>query len=140
MTSYSVTFAGFLLLSGRMADVLGRRLVFALGVELFTAAALGGALAPNAGVLIVARALQRIRGRIVRPSRVGPAQRGSRRCATQPFGQRPLLIGGFVLIALGIASWMWTSMAGNYWLQMLPSRPGRTSTERSRGSIAHAVG
>lgn len=60
MTAYSVTFAGFLLLSGRMADVLGRRLVFATGIGLFTAAALAGALAPTAGVLIVARAVQGI--------------------------------------------------------------------------------
>lgn len=60
MTAYSVTFAGFLLLSGRIADVLGRRLVFAAGIGLFTAAALAGALAPTAGVLIVARAAQGI--------------------------------------------------------------------------------
>lgn len=60
MTSYSITFAGFLLMSGRLADVLGRRLVFALGVGLFTAAALVGALAPDAGTLIGARAVQGI--------------------------------------------------------------------------------
>ncbi|PXX63906.1 EmrB/QacA subfamily drug resistance transporter [Nocardia tenerifensis] len=60
MTSYSVTFAGFLLSSGRMADVFGRRLLFALGIGLFTAAALAGALAPNVAVLIVARAVQGI--------------------------------------------------------------------------------
>lgn len=60
MTAYSITFAGFLLLSGRMADVLGRRLVFTLGVGLFTAAALAGALAPDERVLIAARALQGI--------------------------------------------------------------------------------
>ncbi|MET8543152.1 MFS transporter [Kitasatospora sp. NPDC004799] len=60
MTSYSITFAGFLLLSGRLADILGRRLIFALGVGLFTAAALGGAIAPNEGVLIAARAVQGI--------------------------------------------------------------------------------
>jgi len=60
MASYSVTFAGFILLSGRMADVLGRRLIFAVGVGLFTAAALVGMLAPNVAVLIIARAVQGI--------------------------------------------------------------------------------
>lgn len=60
MTSYSLTFAGFLLLSGRMADVLGRRFVFTLGLGLFSVAALAGAVAPNAGALIAARALQGI--------------------------------------------------------------------------------
>ncbi|GAA3882189.1 MFS transporter [Saccharothrix violaceirubra] len=58
MTSYAVTFAGFLLFGGRAADVLGRRRVFALGVGLFTAATVVAALAPDAAVLMVARALQ----------------------------------------------------------------------------------
>ena len=58
MTSYAVTFAGFLLLSGRMADVIGRRRVFATGVALFTVAALAGAVAPNVQLLIAARAVQ----------------------------------------------------------------------------------
>ncbi|HEV2635646.1 MAG TPA: MFS transporter [Actinocrinis sp.] len=60
MTSYALTFAGFLLLSGRMADVLGRRKVFMVGVGLFSVAALGAAVAPDAAVLIIARALQGI--------------------------------------------------------------------------------
>lgn len=60
MASYSVTFAGFLLLSGQMADAFGRRLIFAIGVGLFSAAALVGAVAPDATILIVARAIQGI--------------------------------------------------------------------------------
>ncbi|WP_211302982.1 MFS transporter [Allonocardiopsis opalescens] len=58
MTSYAVTFAGFLLLGGRLADVKGRRPVFIAGVALFCVAALVGAMAPNALVLILARAAQ----------------------------------------------------------------------------------
>ncbi|MCE7007192.1 MFS transporter [Kibdelosporangium philippinense] len=58
MTSYAVTFAGFLLFGGRAADVLGRRRVFALGVGLFTLATVLAAVAPTAAVLMVARALQ----------------------------------------------------------------------------------
>ncbi|MGW1102455.1 MFS transporter [Streptomyces sp. NPDC002540] len=58
MTAYSVTFAGFLLVGGRLADVFGRRWAFEAGVALFTAAALTGALAPNAVVLLGARAVQ----------------------------------------------------------------------------------
>jgi EmrB/QacA subfamily drug resistance transporter len=60
MTGYSIAFAGFLLFGGRIADVLGRRKIFAVGVALFAAASLGAALAPTAGVLIAARALQGI--------------------------------------------------------------------------------
>ncbi|MFD5468074.1 MFS transporter [Kitasatospora sp. NPDC127059] len=60
MTAYAVTFAGFLLVGGRLADVLGRRRVFEVGIALFTASALIGAVAPNIGVLLGARAVQGI--------------------------------------------------------------------------------
>ncbi|MEU4449429.1 MFS transporter [Actinosynnema sp. NPDC050801] len=58
MTSYAVTFAGFLLFGGRAADVLGRRRVFTLGVGLFTVATVVAAIAPSAEILMIARALQ----------------------------------------------------------------------------------
>ncbi|MFC5666751.1 MFS transporter [Kitasatospora misakiensis] len=60
MTAYAVTFAGFLLVGGRLADVLGRRRVFEAGVALFTVSALVGAAAPNTAVLLGARAVQGI--------------------------------------------------------------------------------
>jgi EmrB/QacA subfamily drug resistance transporter len=68
MTAYAVTFGGFLLLGGRLADALGRRLVFATGVALFTFAALGGALAPDVGVLVVARAVQGVGAALCGPA------------------------------------------------------------------------
>ncbi|MFG2526555.1 MFS transporter [Streptomyces sp. NPDC048516] len=60
MIAYAVTFAGFLLVGGRLADVFGRRRVFECGVALFTVAALAGAAAPDTGVLLGARAVQGI--------------------------------------------------------------------------------
>ncbi|MGV9883628.1 MFS transporter [Streptomyces sp. NPDC003006] len=60
MIAYAVTFAGFLLVGGRLADVFGRRRVFEWGVALFTVAALAGALAPDTWVLLGARAVQGI--------------------------------------------------------------------------------
>ncbi|MFD3660326.1 MFS transporter [Streptomyces sp. NPDC058659] len=60
MIAYAVTFAGFLLVGGRLADVFGRRRVFEFGVALFTAAALVGAVAPDTAVLLGARAAQGI--------------------------------------------------------------------------------
>ncbi|WP_101384738.1 MFS transporter [Kitasatospora sp. GP30] len=60
MTAYAVTFAGFLLVGGRLADVLGRRRVFGVGVALFTVSALVGGLAPDIMVLLGARAAQGI--------------------------------------------------------------------------------
>jgi EmrB/QacA subfamily drug resistance transporter len=58
VNAYTLTLAGFLLLGGSLGDRLGRRKVFLIGVVWFAAASAGCALAPNAGVLIVMRALQ----------------------------------------------------------------------------------
>src|SRR6185437_10011226 len=58
VTAYAITFGGFLLLGGRMADLLGRRRIFVVGLVLFTVASLLCGLASSAGVLIGARALQ----------------------------------------------------------------------------------
>src|SRR5919199_1355650 len=56
LTAYAITFGGFLLLGGRTADLLGRRIVFAFGVVLFTLASLACGLADSATMLIVAPA------------------------------------------------------------------------------------
>jgi EmrB/QacA subfamily drug resistance transporter len=58
VNAYVLTFGGFLLLGGRMADLLGRRRVFIAGLILFALASLAGGLATNAGQLIAARAVQ----------------------------------------------------------------------------------
>ncbi|MFI2607811.1 MFS transporter [Kitasatospora sp. NPDC018619] len=71
MTAYAVTFAGFLLVGGRLADVLGRRRVFEVGVALFTASALVGAVAPNAATLLGARAVQGIGAALSGPAALG---------------------------------------------------------------------
>src|SRR5213083_1529203 len=60
LIAYSITFGGFLLLGGRMADLLGRKRIFIVGLVLFTIASLVCGLASSAGVLITARALQGI--------------------------------------------------------------------------------
>ncbi|MFJ9775945.1 MFS transporter [Kitasatospora sp. NPDC101157] len=56
--AYLVSFGGLLLLSGRAADLLGRRRVFVSGLGVLAAASLLGALADRADLLIAARALQ----------------------------------------------------------------------------------
>ena len=68
LTAYAITFGGFLLLGGRMADLLGRRLVFVGGLALFTLASLTCGLANSAGVLIGARAVQGIGAAIISPA------------------------------------------------------------------------
>ncbi|QDQ09673.1 MFS transporter [Streptomyces spectabilis] len=55
---YAVVFASFLAPAGRLADVLGRRRLYMVGVGLFTATSLLCAVAPGLPVLLLARALQ----------------------------------------------------------------------------------
>ncbi|MFD7733560.1 MFS transporter [Kitasatospora phosalacinea] len=57
-SAYSLAFGGLLILGGRAGDLLGRRRMLGLGLLVVVAASLLGGLAPNAGVLIAARALQ----------------------------------------------------------------------------------
>jgi len=68
INAYTLTFAGFLLLGGRAADLFGRRRVFVLGLGVFTVCSLLGGLAPNGGSLIAARAVQGIGGAILAPA------------------------------------------------------------------------
>ena len=69
LSAYALTFGGFLLLGGRVADVLGRRVVFMGGVALFTLASLACGLSSSEGMLIA------------RPRRPGPG-----RCNPLPGG------------------------------------------------------
>ena len=66
--AYALTFGGFLLLGGRMADLLGRRRLFMAGLVLFSVASLLGGLAQNEGQLIAARALQGLGAALLAPS------------------------------------------------------------------------
>ncbi len=68
INAYTLTFAGFLLLGGRAADLFGRRRVFMVGLALFTVCSLLGGLAQNGAELIAARAVQGIGGAILAPA------------------------------------------------------------------------
>src|ERR1700710_2691757 len=58
LNAYTLTFAAFLLLGGRAADLWGRRRLFLIGVTVFSLTSLIGGLAQTGGELIAARALQ----------------------------------------------------------------------------------
>ncbi len=68
VNAYVLTFGGFLLLGGRMADLLGRRRVFMSGLVLFAIASLAGGLATTSGQLIAARAVQGLGAAILSPA------------------------------------------------------------------------
>jgi len=58
ISAYALTFGGFLLLGGRMGDLLGRRTLFMIGLALFSAFSLLCGFSTSSGMLIAARALQ----------------------------------------------------------------------------------
>jgi EmrB/QacA subfamily drug resistance transporter len=63
--AYALTLAAFTLSAGSVADRLGRRRVFAIGLVVFTAASLACALSPSATALNVARAFQGVGGAVM---------------------------------------------------------------------------
>ncbi len=68
ISAYAVASAGFLLLGGRAADLLGRRRVFVSGLALYAGGSLAGGLAPGPEFLLVARAAQGLGGALVFPA------------------------------------------------------------------------
>jgi EmrB/QacA subfamily drug resistance transporter len=68
VNAYTLTFGGFLLLGGRLADLMGRRKMFMLGLVVFSLASLLGGLAQSEPWLIAARAVQGLGAAIVSPA------------------------------------------------------------------------
>ena len=116
VNAYTVTFAGFLLLGGRAADLLGRRRVFVFGLTLFALASLAGGLADSKVLLIAARAIQGLGGAIVAPASLsiltttfeeGPARNravGIWGAMGGAGGAAGVLLGG---ILTDLLSWRW---------------------------------
>src|SRR5437868_1676360 len=84
VVGYALTFATFILTGGKLADLFGRRLLFVIGLAIFTAASLACGLAPTAGALVAARVVQGVGAGIMNPATLGiitatfpPRQRGT---------------------------------------------------------------
>ena len=58
ISAYGLTFAGFLLLSGRLSDIYGRKNIFLFGLAVFTASSLSAGLGSSEAVLIASRVVQ----------------------------------------------------------------------------------
>ena len=87
VTAYALTFAALLLTGGKLADLLGRRLIFVAGLAVFASASLACALAPSAGFLIAARAVQGVGGALLNPASLSIV------AATFPPRERGMAIG-----------------------------------------------
>jgi MFS family permease len=66
--AYTLAYGGLLLLGGRAGDLFGRRRLFLAGVLVFTGSSLLAGLAPAAGWLLAARALQGVGGALATPN------------------------------------------------------------------------
>lgn len=66
--AYTITFGGFLLLAGRLSDLLGRKRIFQLGLVIFALSSLAIGYAQSAAMLIGARAVQGIGSAIIAPT------------------------------------------------------------------------
>jgi EmrB/QacA subfamily drug resistance transporter len=116
VNAYMVLFGGCLLLGGRAGDLLGRRRVFLGGLVLFSAASLASGLAPNAGMLVAARAAQGLAAALIAPMTLaliavifpeGPARNRAFAVWGAVYGVSSalgLLIGGLLVTG---PSWRW---------------------------------
>jgi EmrB/QacA subfamily drug resistance transporter len=84
VTGYALTFGAFMLTGGKLADLFGRRLMFVVGLVVFTASSLACGLAGDANILIGARVVQGLGAALMNPSTLSiitvtfpPKQRGT---------------------------------------------------------------
>jgi EmrB/QacA subfamily drug resistance transporter len=99
VAGYALTFAAFMLIGGKLADLLGRRLIFMTGLVIFTGASLACGLATNGTVLNSARVVQGLGGALMNPATLSIIT------ATFPARQRGTAIGiwaGVSAMALAI--------------------------------------
>jgi EmrB/QacA subfamily drug resistance transporter len=68
VTAYALVFAALMITGGKLADLMGRKRIFIVGLVIFTLASLACGLAPNAGFLIGARAVQGIGAAFMNPA------------------------------------------------------------------------
>ena len=138
VNAYTLTFGGFLLLGGRLADVLGRRRMFIAGLLLFSVASLAGGLAQSEGWLIAARAVQGLGGAIVSPAALSIVtttfSEGSERnralgvwgAVAGAGGAAGVLLGGILTSGL---SWRWVLFV-NVPIGLLCGFPGSAAAGR----------
>ncbi len=130
VNAYTLTFGGFLLLGGRLADLLGRRRMFMVGLLIFSLASLAGGLAQSEVWLISARAVQGLGAAIVSPAALSiitnTFAEGSERnralgvwgAVAGAGGAAGVLLGGILTSGL---SWRWVLFVN------VPDRPRRAA-------------
>jgi EmrB/QacA subfamily drug resistance transporter len=158
-SGYLLTFGGFLLLGGRLGDLLGRRRMLVAGVGLFALASLAGALADSQGLLIGARIVQGAGAALMAPAALSTLvttfrEGADRNTALGAWGA----ISGFAAAAGvflgGVLSegpgWRWVLLVNPpvcllvltaaFWLLPGESRPRRPATFDTQGAVLVTAG
>jgi len=115
VNAYVLTFAGFLLLGGRAADLFGRRRVYLAGMFIFVLASVGAGFAASSSQIVAVRALQGLGGAILSPATLTiivttfhgprlPKAIGAWSAVAGAGGAVGGLLGG---ILTGLVSWRW---------------------------------
>ncbi len=119
VNTFSIAFAGFMLLGGRTADLIGRRRAFFVGLALFTAASLAAGLAQEGWQLLLARTVQGLGAAVLGPATLtlvttsvapGPARTraiGTWSAVGAAGGAAGGLVGG---VLLELSSWRWVML------------------------------
>jgi EmrB/QacA subfamily drug resistance transporter len=154
VNSYLLTFGGFLLLGGRLGDVVGHRRLFLGGIALFTLASLACGAASSQGMLVAARLVQGFGGAVVSAVSlslmvslfVEPAERakamGVFGFVASGGGTLGVLLGG---ILTDVLNWHWIFLvnvpigAGVCALAVRVLPGGRGNAERTRLDVAGAI-
>ncbi|MBM3690056.1 MAG: MFS transporter [Actinobacteria bacterium] len=113
--AYSLVFASLLIVAGRLADRLGRRLIFVIGAIIFVSASVLVALSGNAVEIIGARALQGLGGALMLPSSLSIINAvfvGKARAAA--FAVWGATIGGMAALGPLVGGWL-TTYASWHW-------------------------
>jgi EmrB/QacA subfamily drug resistance transporter len=147
VNAYVLTFGGFLLLGGRMADLLGRRRVFMAGLIVVAVASLAAGFAQNEGQLIAARAAQGLGAAIISPSALSIVTTmftdGSERnkalgvwgAVAGSGGAAGVLLGGILTDGLGWEWVLWVNVPVA--LIALALTPGLIPESRSESQTRH---
>lgn len=110
--AYTLVFAALLLVFGSLADRFGRRRVMLIGVAVFAASSVLAALAPDGGMLILARLAQGVGGAMILPttlSIINATFRGRERGIA--FAVWGSTIGGMAAVGPLLGGWLTTAFS-----------------------------
>lgn len=113
--AYALTFASLLIVSGRLADRFGRRLIFIIGLVIFVGSSIAVALGDSAIEIILARAVQGVGGAMILPSSLSVINAvfvGRARAAA--FAVWGATIGGMAALGPLIGGWLTTDYSWHW--------------------------